>query len=97
MIAIEIRLNGVLKATCGASDVHHLMAMVSAKPQQNQDDPRRFVAACSGIRSTGNETEEVLKWVSACIAVGDEVSFKLVEASHASEPIDRQGITKQHE
>jgi hypothetical protein len=45
-----------------------------------------------GVRPKNSSAEEVLKWVDARIALGDEVSFRFVEAAHADAPIDRQDI-----
>lgn len=93
MIAIEIRVNGKLVATCGADDVRNISAMVSAR--RNKDNATgdfAYVLECMGVRPKSSSTEEVLKWVGTRIALGDDVSIRVVEVSQAQEPIDRQDI-----
>jgi len=93
MIAIEIRVNGELKATCGAEDVFHVAAMVSARRPKQTDSNYAYAVECMGVRPKNSSTEEVLKWLNTRIALGDEVSLRLVEVAKANEPIDRQDIS----
>ena len=54
-----------------------------------------YVIECMGVRPVDSSTNEVLKWVSTRIALGDEVSLKFVDAAQAEAPIDRQAIPAQ--
>jgi hypothetical protein len=92
MVTIEIRVNGKLKATCGADGLRQLIATVAARRSRAPDAEFSYVVECMGVRPRNSTTDEVLKWVSTRIALGDEVSFKIIEATQAQEPIDRQDI-----
>lgn len=94
MIVIEIRLNGELKATCGSDSVRQLAALVRVTNPSVSDNTaaEECVVECSGIRSHDADNDEVLKWVSARIRLGDEVSLRVVQSTKAHEPIDRQLI-----
>jgi hypothetical protein len=97
MLAIEVRLNGELKATCGADDLRHLIAMLNILPpgkSKSGGEEGLFRVEVHGVRPSGLSTEEVLKWVSARVQLGDEIAFRLVEVAEAHEPIDRQVIAK---
>ncbi len=91
MPLVEIRLNGELKATCGASDLRQLVARV-AVTRSGPNGESNCSVECLGIRSLDASTDEVLKWVSARIQVGDDVSFRLVEGATSQDPIDSQKI-----
>ena len=92
MIAIEIRLNGELKATCGVDDFRQLSAMLFVT-SQGATDPGCEVE-CFGVRPKDAETEEVLHWVKKRIAFGDEVSFNVVHSTVTQEPFDSQVIDR---
>jgi hypothetical protein len=94
MIVIEVRLNGELKAICGTDDIRQLVGTVTAGRRQvpSEANSEGYVVECMGVRPNDAETDEVLKWVSARIQLGDEVSFRIVEADKAHKPIDRQLI-----
>ena len=96
MIAIEVRLNGELKTTCGAENLRQLSAMMTALRSRNAPDEIRYSVECSGVQPKSQDTEEVLCWLRVRVALGDEVSFKFVEASEAQPPIDRQEISVDH-
>ena len=81
MIAIEIQVNGQLVATCGADAVRQLVAMVAARGLADSLSDLRPTAA---MRMTQPGTDEILKWVSGRIAVGDEVTLRFVEGMRAS-------------
>lgn len=93
MIAIEIRVNGKLEATCGADDLRQLMATLAARRSRGSNAGFTYVVECMGVRPRDSSTDEVLKWLSTRIAVGDEVSLKVVETAQAQAPIDRQEIS----
>lgn len=92
MIAIEVRLNGQYKATCGAEDLRSLTAMVCAKRSRSAPEDVQYSIECSGVRPKSDQQEEVLRWIAARISLGDELSLKFVDASTAHPPIDRQDI-----
>jgi hypothetical protein len=93
MLALEIRLNGELKATCGTDDIESLVGWLHAS-RKGAVAPRDFDFRfdCQGFRPIDTETREVLKWVSARVKLGDEISMRLVETQVSQEPIDRQTI-----
>jgi hypothetical protein len=91
VLVVEIRVNGEHKATCGAGDLRQLVAMVAVTHQPSGYSSIRV--ECTGIHSVDSSTDEVLKWVNARIQVGDEVSFRVVEADSAQAPVDNQKIT----
>ena len=96
MIAIEIRLNGKLKAVCGAEDLEQVVAVVRADGKLGEnssanEDPE-YELECLGIHVNEKNTKEVLKWVGAKIRPSDEISFKFVETDSAHQPIDKQEI-----
>lgn len=93
MVAIEIRVNGELKATCGADGMSQLLAMVAARQPKAKGAGYNYVIECMGVRPKNSSTDEVLKWLNTRIAFGDEISFKFVDAAQAQEPIDRQEIS----
>jgi hypothetical protein len=93
MLALEVRLNGELKATCGTDDIETLVGWLRASRKgastfQDFD----FRIECNGFRPVDAATREVLKWVSARVQLGDEISLRFVEATSADVPIDRQAI-----
>ena len=81
MIAIEIQVNGQLVATCGADAVRQLVAMVAARGLADSLSDLRSNAAM-GMTQPGSD--EILKWVSGRIAVGDEVTLRFVEGARTS-------------
>lgn len=93
MIAIEIRVNGKLKATCGIDGLRQLLATVVARRTSADDAPFAYLVECMGVRPRDSDTNEVLKWATTKIALGDEVSLKVVETKQAEAPIDRQNIS----
>ena len=92
MIAIEIRVNGKLKATCGADDIRQLVALVAARRPKSEAAGYACLIECTGVRPKDASTDEVLKWLNIKIALGDEVSFRVVEAAQAQGPVDSQDI-----
>jgi hypothetical protein len=96
MTAIEIRVNGELKATCGADGLRQLVAMVAARRPKG-DTEFKYVVECMGVRPKNASTEEVLKWVNTRLTLGDEVSFKVVNVAKAQAPFDRQEIPARDE
>ena len=93
MIAIEVRINGKLEATCGANDLAQLVAMVAARQSKNSADVR-YVVECIGVRPKTAATEEVLRWFNTRISIGDEVSLRFVETEKAQPPFDSQEIAR---
>jgi hypothetical protein len=81
MIAVEIQVNGQLVATCGADAVRQLVAMVAAR---GVADSLSDLGSTAGIGMTQPGSDEILKWVSSRIAVGDEVTLRFVEGAQAS-------------
>ncbi|SRR5260221_10332450 len=92
MIAIEIRVNGKLKATCGVDALRQLMGVLRARRPKEADGGFTCIIECMGVRPLSDDTDEVPKWATSRVALGDEVSFKIVEAQKADAPIDRQAI-----
>jgi len=92
MIAIEIRHNGELKATCGIDEFRQLTAMIFVTPS-GAAEPKCEIE-CMGLCPKDDETDEILRWVKKTIAFGDEVSFKVVETDSTQEPFDRQEIPR---
>lgn len=70
MIAVEIQVNGQPVATCGADAVRQLVAMVAA---------RGLADSASSDAWPERGIDELLKWVSNRIAVGDDVTLRFVE------------------
>ena len=98
MIAIEIRVNGELKATCGAEDLRSVGASVTAVGRLGVNSPSedalRYTVECAGLHSTPEDVPEILKWVGATISTDDEISFRFVETDSADLPIDRQALSE---
>jgi hypothetical protein len=92
VVVVEVSVNGELKATCGAEDLRQLVAMVAVTRGRSSGD-LTYRVECTGVRPVDSSTDEVLKWLNAKIGLGDEVSFRLVEATTAQAPIDSQQIT----
>ena len=90
MLALEIRLNGELKATCGAEGLDNIVAWIRAARKYGESDVYDYRIECTGSRLIDPETSEFIKWVSALIQLGDEVTLKFVEVPDASMPIERQ-------
>jgi len=91
MLALEIRINGELKAICGDAALEHLMAWLSAKRNgATSAQDFEFIFQCQGTVPVDAETNEGLKWVHARVKFGDEFSLRFVEVEHAHQPIDRQ-------
>ena len=79
MIAVEIQVNGQLVATCGADAVRQLVALVA---ERGLDDATAYDAApAARMASQPPATDEILRWVSGRIAVGDEVTLRFVEGT----------------
>ena len=98
MIAIEIRVNGELKATCGAEDLRTVGASVTASGRLGTDSPTedepRYVVECVGWHKTSDVVPEILKWVGATISPDDEILFRFVETETTDSPIDRQILSE---
>ena len=93
MFALEIRLNGVLKATCGTDDIAFLGGVLRAT-RLNTGSSATFdlQVECMGVRPVDADTREVMKWVHERIQLGDEIALRFVDAAHVNPPIDRQAI-----
>jgi hypothetical protein len=93
MLALQIRLNGELKAICGTGDIEGLVGLLKAS-RKGATAPKDFDFRfeCQGFRPIDATTREVLKWISAQVQLGDEISLRLVETDVSQEPIDRQTI-----
>jgi len=81
MIAVEIQVNGQPVATCGADAVRQLVALVAARGLANTISSGAAPAA--GTRSPERGIDEILKWVSTRIAVGDDVMLRFVKGAGA--------------
>jgi hypothetical protein len=90
MLALEIRLNGDLKARCGAEGLDNIVAWMRATRRFGESDVYDYRIECTGSRIVDPQTSEFMKWVSALIQLGDEVSLRFVEVPDANAPIDRQ-------
>lgn len=96
MIAVEIRINGKLKVTCGLKDLERVSAHVSVDGKLGEaslleHEPEFFVESF-GVH-TIDGLREVLKWNRTRISFNDEINIKFVETEHADTPIDKQIIT----
>jgi hypothetical protein len=92
MLALQVSLNGEIKAICGSSDCESLAAYVRAKAPSGQSltpENAEYLVQCLGFPKSG---DEVLKWVAARLQAGDEITIKLIETDSASSPIDRQAF-----
>ena len=101
MIAIEIRVNGELKATCGAEDLSNIGASVSVGGRLGENssssEAPSYVVECSGWHKNTDNVPEVLKWVGATVSSKDEITFRFVETDTADLPIDRQVLPTENE
>ncbi len=88
MLVLQVRLNGELKATCGADDLDAIVTWLRAK-RAADSGKFEFLIECSGSRSIDAATSETIKWVSARVQLGDEITLQFVEATSAHTPIDR--------
>ncbi|MEM7401741.1 MAG: hypothetical protein AAF304_07315 [Pseudomonadota bacterium] len=91
MKAIEIRVNGELKATCCDKDVTKILASVSVEIDNSNNE---YEIECFGIKPLSDSKKEVLRWVGALVNEDDEISFKFVDSEKSYEPIDRQEIDR---
>jgi hypothetical protein len=93
MLALEVRINGELKATCGTEDVEWLAVSLMAKRNvATAPKDAAFAIQCVGSRTIDSNTREVLKWLEARLKFGDEIALRFVEAIDVLEPMDRQAI-----
>ena len=92
MLALQISLNGKVKATCGSSDCESLAAYVRAAAPSGQSltpGNTEYLVQCLGFLKSG---DEVVKWVAAKLEAGDEISIRLIETEDVNQPIDRQKV-----
>jgi hypothetical protein len=93
MIAVEIRINGKLKVTCGIEDLDRVSAHVSAHGKLGDlsllNNEPEFYVESYGLH-TNNGFQEVLKWNRTRILFEDEINIKFVETENVDTPIDRQ-------
>lgn len=94
MIAVEIRINGKLKVTCGIEDLDRVSAHISAHGRLGEhsflkEKPEFFVESF-GVHQINGGLKEVLKWNRTQISFNDEISIKFVETENVSTPVDRQ-------
>jgi hypothetical protein len=93
MFALEIRVNGELKATCGTDDIDFLGGVLRAKRMDTASSTIfDLQVECMGVRPVDANTREVVKWVQERIQLGDEIAFRFVDVAHVNPPIDRQAI-----
>ena len=93
MLALEIRINGELKATCGTENAEWLTATIFAKRIVSMTPEGSSLAIqCVGARTIDADTRELLKWLESKVRFGDEIAFRFVDATQVLEPIDRQII-----
>lgn len=81
MIAVEIQVNGQLVATCGADAVRQLVAMVAARGLADSVSPDAGTAA--NARAPERGIDELLKWVSGRISIGDDVTLRFIKGAGA--------------
>ena len=96
MLALEIRVNGELKAVCGDDALDSLGVWLRALRKgatSAKDFDLEF--SCQGHRNVDAENGEILKWVHARAKIGDAFTVRFVEVERAHEPIDRQMFKKQ--
>jgi len=79
MLSLEVRFNGELKATCRADGLDNVFAHVRAARKSKESGDYDIRIECSGSKAVDADTYEVIKWVSALIELGDEVSLRFVE------------------
>ena len=88
MLVLQVRLDGELKASCGAEDLDNIVTWLRAA-RAAASGKFEFMIECSGSRAIDATTSESIKWVSARVQLGDEITLKFVEATSAHAPIDR--------
>jgi hypothetical protein len=82
MSAIQVRVNGKLVATCGADALRKLVAMVAARRAKPAPGPRiPHATEPDAVYWADPAADEVLKWVSNRIALGDAISLTFVDPS----------------
>src|SRR4051794_26937676 len=74
-------------------DAASARAMIAARKSKD-GTKTSYVVECVGVRPKNATTEEVLRWRNTRISVGDEVSFKFVEAVSAAAPFDSQDVPR---
>jgi|SoiMethySBSTD1v2_1073268.scaffolds.fasta_scaffold3765797_2 hypothetical protein len=98
MLALEIRLNGELKATCGTGAIERLVGLLTAR-RGSATLPKdfEFRVECQGRQPVSQDVNEAVKWVSTKVQLGDEVSFRFVDVASADEPFDRQELSQKRD
>jgi hypothetical protein len=94
MLAFQISINGEVREVCGEDALQHLVAYIRAQAPDGQElNPTsvNYFTQCFGFPASG---AEVVKWSGIRLALGDEISVKLVETKDAHAPTDRQSISR---
>jgi hypothetical protein len=87
MSAIQIRVNGKLVATCGAGALRKLVATVAARRVKPPSDAKILRAAePDAVYWADPGADEVLKWVTSRIALGDAISLTFLDPSAVHVP-----------
>jgi len=91
MLALEIRVNGELRAICGDAALDFLSVWIkAARNGASAAQDFDLTIQCQGHRKVDAELDEVLKWVHARVKLGDEFSIRFVDVDRTHQPIDRQ-------
>lgn len=88
MKCFEVTINGVKVCTAGIGDAGVLTSILSFVKQNTDTETLELRVGGLANRETG--MTEQLEWLIQTLAVGDEVTIKIVEARECDEPISTE-------
>jgi len=89
MFAFEISVNGTSTLLAGVEDWCSLSAILTAKRARDQNSVDDFDLYVGGLVLPDIEGHHHVRWVRQHLAMGDEVTIRLVEVPEADAPKNR--------
>lgn len=95
MLCFEVEINREQICTTGIGEFGYLTSALSWRRSRKPNpspvlEERSAVLSVGGVIETEPDTDEVLEWVERDLAVGDEVTIRIVEAARSDEPAERR-------
>jgi hypothetical protein len=100
MIAFRVQLNGEEPVIAGLSGRHVVSVHADwregrAKDRRSSEPHTGFRMSITGLRTSSDDSDTHVRWLSSPVAIGDEITIAVVEVppSEISRPVDEQAAT----
>jgi len=101
MKAFEIYLDGHKKAVCGARNLAKLFVGLQLFLNKHNTEKSlnniEYFIDVHGLSVSGENEEEVIKWVRAKLNLESEITVRIIETENPDSPVDKQVIKSRRE